>query len=130
MRQRHLAMVLATFVWAAQGCATVPDRQATVDAVVAGPRQFRVLLENEQVRVIEYAIDPGQRDPWHTHPPKVSYVVSGGQLRIHLQNGEAIDVTEETGSAHWAEHLPVHSAENIGQTPVRILLVELKAADR
>lgn len=125
------ALVLCASVLAAQSCATPTSRVAAgeqIDAVTASPAQFRVVLENEHVRVIEYEIAPGQRDPWHTHPPKVSYIIAGGALRIHLQNGESFEVTEETGATHWAEALGVHSAENIGTTPVRVLIVEVKSA--
>lgn len=128
MQVRSSVLAIAAVLLAVQGCATTTTRHADVDAVEAAPTQFTILLENEHVRVIEYVIAPGQRDPWHTHPPKVSYVVSGGQLRIHLENGESFDVNEETGTAHWTDHLPVHSAENIGETPVRIVLIEVREA--
>ena len=42
----------------------------SLDALVASPDRFKVLLENDDVRVIEYVLLPGQRDQWHTHPPK------------------------------------------------------------
>jgi hypothetical protein len=35
------------------------------DPVVISSDQFTILLENEHVRVIEYALDPGERDEWH-----------------------------------------------------------------
>ena len=54
------------------------------DAVAVSPDRFRILLENDNVRVLEYSLNPGERDEWHTHPPKVSWVVSGGKLRITL----------------------------------------------
>lgn len=99
-----------------------------IDAVAAAPDEFRVLLENDQVRVIEYEIKPGQHEPWHTHPPKVSYVLAGGKLRITPQGGAPFDVTETAGEASWMAALGPHHAENIGRSPVRILLVEVKAA--
>jgi len=100
----------------------------SIDALVASPDRFKVLLENDEVRVIEYELLPGQRDQWHTHPPKVSYVISGGTLRISLDDGSSFEVTETTGSATWMNSLGRHFAENVGPTAVRILLVEVKAA--
>lgn len=99
-----------------------------IDAVAAAPDEFRILLENDQVRVIEYEIRPGQQEPWHTHPPKVSYVLAGGTLRIVPQDGAPFEVTETAGEASWMAALGTHHAENIGTTPVRILLVEVKSA--
>ena len=55
------------------------DQVATeIDALTASPANFNLLLENEHVRVLEYVLLPGKQDNWHTHPPKVSYVLTGG----------------------------------------------------
>ncbi len=97
-----------------------------IDAVAASPDKFKILLENENVRVIEYALKPGESDKWHTHPPKSSYVVSGGKLKIHLENGETLDVEEKAGTAAWMDALGKHYAENVGETEVRIVLTEVK----
>lgn len=96
------------------------------DPVVVSPNRFTILLDNEHVRVVEYVLRPGQRDQWHTHPAKVSYVVSGGQLRIHLADGTSFLSNEKAGTAVWMDALPRHYAENVGTTPVRIVLVEVK----
>ena len=39
----------------------------TMDALLAAPASHRVLLENDQVRVLEVVIEPGAREPEHTH---------------------------------------------------------------
>lgn len=98
----------------------------TIDAVAASPGTFKILLENEHVRVIEYVLKPGESDKWHTHPPKSSYVVSGGRLKIHLDNGETIDVEEKTGTAGWMNALGKHYAENVGDSEIKIVLTEVK----
>jgi quercetin dioxygenase-like cupin family protein len=98
-----------------------------IDAVVASPDRFTVLLDNAQVRVVEYTLRPGERDQWHTHPPKVSYIVSGGQLRIHLADGTSFLSDETRGTAVWMDALPRHYAENVGKTDVKIVLTEVKS---
>ena len=60
-----------------------------IDPVEVSPDMYHIQLENEHVRVVEYQIAPGERDNWHTHPAKVSYVVSGGSLRITTEEGES-----------------------------------------
>lgn len=99
-----------------------------IDAVTASPEKFTVLLENEHVRVVEYVLDPRERDEWHTHPPKVSYVLSTGTLRITLEDGTSFLTEERAGTAVWMDALGRHYGENVGKTPVRVLLVEVKAA--
>ena len=98
-----------------------------IDPVITLPEMYSVLLENEHVRVVEYRIDPGQKDDWHTHPPKVSYVVSGGMLKITLENEESFIVEEGENSASWLGAVGRHFVENVGDTPVRIVLVEIKS---
>ena len=98
-----------------------------IDPTIVSPDNYSVLLENEHVRVVEYQILPGEKDAWHTHPPKVSYIVSGGTLRITPQGEEPFVVEENSGNATWMGALGPHFGENIGTTPVRITLVEIKS---
>ena len=107
---------------------TSEKSEENIDAVQVSPDKFKILLENENVRVVEYTLKPGEKDNWHTHPPKTSYVISGGKLKIVLENGESLMVDEKTGSATWMEHLGKHYAENIGDSTVTILLTEIKKA--
>ena len=98
-----------------------------IDPASILPDMYEVLLDNEHVRVVEYRIEPGEKDDWHTHPPKASYVVSGGTLRITLENGESFVVAETAGSAAWLGAVGLHFGENIGDTPVRIVFIEIKS---
>lgn len=106
----------------------IAPAEIATDVVHASPDRFRTLLENEHVRVLQYTLRPGERDQWHTHPPKVSYVVHGGRLRIHLADGSAFDTGETAGTAAWMDSVPRHYAENVGDTPVTIVLTEVKSA--
>ncbi len=99
-----------------------------IDPVLVSPHQFEVLIENDHVRVVRYRLSPGENDAWHTHPAKVSVVVTGGTLLISTAEGESFEVMEETGSASWMTSLGEHFAKNVGDTPVQIILVEVKSA--
>jgi len=124
---RSAIFLFALFPLSAVGQAPA-GRMTPIDAVSASPDRFKVLLKNPHVRVIEYVLLPGERDQWHTHPPKVSYVVSGGTLRITTEDGQSFLADEKTGSASWMDTLGRHFAQNVGKTPVRIVLVEIKCA--
>jgi len=110
--------------------ANAQQQAAEIDAVQVSPDRYRVLLDNQEVRVIEYVLRPGERDLWHTQPPRVSYVVSGGSLRITQADGTSFVTNEKQGTAQWMNTLGRHYAQNIGTTPVRIVLVEVKSAPR
>jgi len=119
-----MKLIPVTLVALAFALAARAECQQT-DPVSASPGMYKVLLENDQVRVVEYSVKPGERDQPHTHPPKVSYVASGGSLRITL--GDTSFVTNDsTGEVTWRGAVPQHYAANVGSTPVRIVLFEVK----
>ena len=97
-----------------------------VDALTASPENFRLILENDDVRVLEYTLLPGQRDRRHTHPQRVAHVISGGQLRVGFPDGTHRDFDEIAGTSAWSKPSPLHDTQNIGTTPIKILLVEVK----
>lgn len=99
-----------------------------IDFVASSPEYARILLENEHVRVIEYSLKPGEKDNLHTHPPKTSYVISGGTLRVYPEHEEPFDSEEIKGAVEWADKRGKHYVENIGKTTVTILLTEVKSA--
>ena len=48
----------------------------TLDAVIAAPRHHTLIFENEQVRVLDTHIPPGDTVPVHTHRwPAVYYTI-------------------------------------------------------
>ncbi len=105
------------------------QRTLEIDPVTVSPENYTVLLENEHIRVLRYELAPGQRDAIHTHPPKLAYILSGGTLRIFPEGAPAFDVDQTVGAVAWMEAVGRHYGENIGTTPVVILLVEVKSAD-
>ena len=125
---KSLAWLCALSLAALSPSVVRSQQPAQIDPVMVSPKRFRILLDNEHVRVVEYVLRPGERDQWHTHPPKVSYVVSGGELRIHLADGTSFLSHEKEGTAVWMDAVPRHYAENVGTTPVRIVLVEVKSS--
>jgi quercetin dioxygenase-like cupin family protein len=107
-----------------------PIESTEIDFVKSSPDKVRVLLENEFVRVLEYSLKPGEMDSVHTHPPKTSYVVSGGLLRVYPENEKPFDAEEVQGNVEWADRRGKHHVKNIGNTTVTILLTEVKAAQK
>ena len=77
--------------------------------------------------MLEYTLKPGEKDTPHTHPAKSSYVVSGGKIKVHLENGETILVDEVAETASWMGYVGKHYVENIGNTTIKIILTEVKS---
>ncbi len=100
-----------------------------IDGLKSSPSNFKLLLENQYVRVLEYTLKPGEKDTPHTHPAKSSYIVSGGEIKVYLENGETLLFDEKAGTADWGEYVGKHSVENIGNTTVIIVLTEIKSLE-
>ena len=105
-----------------------PATKGPVDGLVSSPDNFKLLLENDHVRVLQYTLPPGALDHWHTHPPRVGYVLSGAKIRVTEADGSTHDYDEKTGDTYWADFSPLHDTLNIGTTPYIALLVEVKDA--
>ena len=94
------------------------------DPVQTNPDLYRVLLENDRVRVLEYTDRPGDRTTPHEHPDSVMHTLSA--FRRRLSSGDQLrEVEMAAGLTGW---LPAqqHSGENIGDTNTHVLFVELK----
>lgn len=124
MKSRILFVI---FILTSAAHSTAQQQPDHTDPTKVSPEKYMVLLENEHVRVVEYVIKPGEKDAWHTHPPKVSYIVSGGKLRITPEGADSFVVDENSGNAAWMGALGRHFGENVGTTPIRIVLIEIKS---
>jgi quercetin dioxygenase-like cupin family protein len=93
------------------------------DPVATNPTHYRVLFENERVRVLEYDDEPGDRTEPHDHPDSVMVTLSSFARRLSTGD-RSVDLELPAGVARW---LPAqnHSGENIGDTPTRTIFVEL-----
>jgi beta-alanine degradation protein BauB len=96
----------------------------TLDPVVTNPNFYKVLFENDQVRVLEYTDQPGDRTTPHEHPNSVMVTLSSFRRRLYAGD-EQRDVSINAEKASW---LPAqqHAGHNIGDTPTHVIFVELK----
>lgn len=94
------------------------------DPIVTNPGLYRVIMENERVRVLEYRDKPGDGATPHRHPDSVMVTLSSFQRRLVGPDGE-VDVDFGPGLARWLG-AQEHAGENIGDTDTHVMLVELK----
>jgi beta-alanine degradation protein BauB len=95
------------------------------DPAVVNAKTVHVKLENDRVRVLEAILQPGEKEQMHSHPAYVAYVIAGGKARNHLPDGTAAEGVLKAGDVLYREPV-THWAENIGTTPIHLILVELK----
>ena len=95
------------------------------DPAVVNAKTVQVKLENDRVRVLEAILQPGDKEQMHSHPAYVTYVLAGGTVRNHLADGKTAESVLKTGDVLYRDPV-THWAENIGTTPIHVILVELK----
>jgi quercetin dioxygenase-like cupin family protein len=86
---------------------------------------LHVFLDNEHVRVLEYRLKPGEKEPMHSHPAGIVYVSGQAKLKITYPDGRNEVNTLTPGETYWREPV-THMAENVGDTEAHAIAVELK----
>lgn len=112
-------LLVAGFV---RGDANVSNEQ---DPAVVNAKTIAVKLDNPRVRVFEATLKPGEKEQTHSHPASVVYVIEGGKIRNHASDGTVAEAEFKAGDVLYRDPL-THWAENIGNTTIRLVLVELK----
>ena len=106
------------------------DTAGAQDAARVQPRAYKVVLENDKMRVLEFNSKPGMGvcgQGVHSHPAHLSVALSPAKAKARLQDGTTIVVENKLGDVWWAE-AETHEVENISGRDIRALIVELKPA--
>jgi quercetin dioxygenase-like cupin family protein len=104
-------------------CSTV---FAAEDIVKVAPDHCKVLLDNENVRVIEYTAKPGDKVGMHSHPDHIIYVMkAGGKTKFTNEDGKTSERDLKVGEAIWVDAV-THATESMGTAESRLLIVEMK----
>jgi len=92
----------------------------------ASPEVYKVIAENDEMRVVLATWKPGQKDTSHSHPMAAVYTVKDCQARITSADGKVKDVNNKAGSARVNPPVKSHTFENTGKTECQQVLVERK----
>lgn len=109
----------------------VTSESMAQDAATSDPRSYRVVLENDRVRVLEYKSRPGLGvcgQGKHSHPAHVTVSLTGAKLKTTAADGKVTFDQIGPGFVFFAE-AETHSAEIIGGSGTRTYMVELKGKD-
>lgn len=107
-----------------------------LDAMAAAPDHHSILLENDEVRILDTRLGPGEHTPVHAHEwPAALYVLGWSDFVRRDADGKIVADSRsmpsppEAGGALWLSALGPHSVENIGGRDLHIIAVELKKPD-
>jgi hypothetical protein len=122
--RRELLLLLAGL-----GAAISSPAQAQDPAKVS-PRSYKVLFENERVRLLEYTAKPGLGvcgQGRHYHPAHLSIPLTDGKVKVVVE-GKTMIAGGKAGEAFWEPEV-WHSVENVSGAEMRAYMVELKGKD-
>ena len=107
----------------------------TQDITKVAPTGVKVVLENDQIRVLDVVTQPGSTMAVHSHPDTMIITLSPGTTRFTSSTGKTetvgADAKPGTGTYRPAES---HNSQNVGKTNLHAILIEFKqpapAADK
>jgi len=119
MPGRHLMIASLLLVFALPALAQ--------DAAATNPEKYKVILENDSVRVLDYRDHPGETTTKHSHPRFVLYALSDFERTLTFPDGKTVTRAFKTGDVIYME-AQTHIGHNVGKTDTHVLIVELKQA--
>lgn len=94
------------------------------DPTATDPNLYKVVFENDRVRVLEYRDEPGDHTHPHRHPDSVMVTLSAFRRRV-TAGDRSVEVELPAGEARWVG-AQEHTGENIGHTATHSIFIELK----
>ena len=125
---RPMKPIVIVVITTAFSFATWSTTAVAQDPAVVNAKTIKVKFENDKVRVLEATLPPGVKEAVHSHPAYVIYVLEGGKYRNYASDGKTSEGELKTGEVLYRDPL-THAAENIGNTTMHMILVEMKNAN-
>jgi beta-alanine degradation protein BauB len=75
------------------------------DAVKVASDSYKVVLENDAVRVLEVRIKQGAKAEMHSHPRSVAICLNDQRLKFTFPNGKTEKADLERGQTVWLDGL-------------------------
>ena len=105
------------------------ERAEAQDAAKMQPQSYRVAMENDHVRVLDFNSRPGMGVcgmGMHSHPAHVTVLLTTGNVRVRTPDGKVQEMHDmPSGTVFWEEPV-THTVENISGSAMRSLIIELK----
>ena len=90
------------------------------------PEVYKVLLDNEDVKVLEVTFQPGQSDELHRHNVMTFYAIQGGKMQVTFPDGTVKENEIPTGRTGHRKTITTHQVKNIGENTVKVIVVDHK----
>ncbi len=95
------------------------------DLAAVAPNNYKVLLENDRVRVVELTLHPGDSIPMHDHPDTVAYPLTDVDSTWTFPDGSQERVMMKKGEVFWHEAFS-HGVAQTSDEEQKMILFEPK----
>ena len=95
------------------------------DAVTVAPDHYKVVEENDRVRILEFRGGPGDKTAMHSHPAVVAVAITDAKVRSTLPGGQSMELELNSGMAMHMDAAD-HATEILGSSEAHVILIELK----
>ena len=97
------------------------------DATRVAAAHHTVEFENDEVRIVRVKLAPGERTASHAHSlPAVAVLLGDARIRVTDDAGQAQVVDRHRGEVRWMDPVGPHTVENVGETELLAIRVEVK----
>jgi quercetin dioxygenase-like cupin family protein len=103
----------------------ISDSSFAQDPTKVDSDHYKVIFENDQVRVLRITYGAGEKSVMHYHPDAVAVFTTDNQVNFTLPDGKVLETTAVKGQTIWTpagKHLP----QNVGDKSIEVILVEMK----
>jgi beta-alanine degradation protein BauB len=117
---RRLALV-------AMGVCLAGSTGRAQDPVKVSPKNYHVVVDNAQVRVLHVVAAPGEKTAMHEHPDNMTVLLTDGKMTFTDADGKSQTVDMKAGQAMWSG-VQKHMGTNAGTSTLEAVVVELKGS--
>jgi hypothetical protein len=129
-RQKRLILICGcaaltiaiSFMWTRATASQTDD----LDVLKVIPENYKLIIDNPFVRVLEARIPAGTEEKPHRHLKGVSVCLTEYTLESRtLPDGQWVRNERKTGTTYWSE-AGLHQVRNVGKTESHTMRIELK----
>jgi len=129
-RQKRLILICGcaaltiaiSFTWTRATASQTDD----LDVLKVIPENYKLIIDNPFVRVLEARIPAGTEEKPHRHLKGVSVCLTEYTLESRtLPDGQWVRNERKTGTTYWSE-AGLHQGRNVGKTESHTIRIELK----
>lgn len=118
-------MRLAAFACAALALFAVPV--SAQDPLKVASSTYKLVAENDRVRVLRATVAPGAKTVMHEHPVHLVVSLGAANVKFTTADGKTVDVVMKADDVSLMP-AGAHAGANAGTGPVDVVIVEMKGA--